>query len=97
MLSLSGVGIHHPSGDYMKISTYGNYPTESITWRNSDVGKNGATNAHWNATFDATLNGHGVPEEVLRLAFINSKGLIIGTLSGGSSSCELPEGLNLIR
>lgn len=25
----------------------------------------------------------------------NSKGLIIGTLSGGSSSCELPEGLNL--
>ena len=24
----SGVGIHHPSGDYMKISTYGNYPTE---------------------------------------------------------------------
>ena len=39
MLSLSGVGIHHPSGDYMKISTYGNYPTESITWRNSDVGE----------------------------------------------------------
>lgn len=59
MLSLSGVGIHHPSGDYMKISTYGNYPTESITWRNSDVGKTGATNAHWNATFDATPNGHG--------------------------------------
>ena len=96
MLSLSGVGIHHPSGDYMKISTYGNYPTESITWRNSDVGKTGATNAHWNATFDATLNGHGVTEGGSSGSpLFNSKGLIIGTLSGGSSSCELPEGLNL--
>ena len=69
---------------------------ESITWRNSDVGKTGATNAHWSATFDATLNGHGVTEGGSSGSpLFNSKGLIIGTLSGGSSSCELPEGLNL--
>ena len=53
-------------------------------------------NAHWNATFDATLNGHGVTEGGSSGSpLFNSKGLIIGTLSGGSSSCELPEGLNL--
>lgn len=94
--SLSGVGLHHPAGDYMKISTYGNYPTESVTWNNSDVGSTGAVNAHWNVTFDATPNGHGVTEGGSSGSpLFNSKGLIIGTLSGGNSSCDLPEGLNL--
>lgn len=94
--SLSGVGLHHPAGDYMKISTYGNYPTESVTWNNSDVGATGAVNAHWNVTFDATPNGHGVTEGGSSGSpLFNSNGLIIGTLSGGNSSCDLPEGLNL--
>lgn len=94
--SLSGVGLHHPSGDYMKISTYGNYPTESITWNNSDVDAIGAVHAHWNVTFDATPNGHGITEGGSSGSpLFNSKGLIIGTLSGGSSSCDMPEGLNL--
>lgn len=94
--SLSGVGLHHPAGDYMKISTYGNYPTESVTWNNSDVDATGAVNAHWNVTFDATSNGHGITEGGSSGSpLFNSKGLIIGTLSGGNSSCDMPEGLNL--
>lgn len=94
--SLSGVGLHHPSGDYMKISTYGNYPTESVTWNNSDVDATGAVNAHWNVTFDATTNGHGITEGGSSGSpLFNNKGLIIGTLSGGNSSCDMPEGLNL--
>lgn len=94
--SLSGVGIHHPSGDDMKISTYGNYPTESVTWRNSDNNQTGATNAHWNVTFDETPNGHGVTEGGSSGSpLFNQEGLIIGTLSGGNSTCDNPEGLNL--
>ena len=46
--SPSGVGIHHPSGDYKKISTYGKYPVESVTWSNADTKQTGARNAHWN-------------------------------------------------
>lgn len=95
-ISLSGVGIHHPSGDYMKISTYGNYPTESVTWSNSDNHQTGARNAHWNVTFDETPNGHGVTEGGSSGSpLFNREGLIIGTLSGGNSTCNMPEGLNL--
>lgn len=94
--SLSGVGIHHPAGDYMKISTYGKYPTESATWKNRDTGQTGAKNAHWNVIYDATPNGHGVTEGGSSGSpLFNSNGLIIGTLSGGNSSCEDPEGINL--
>lgn len=94
--SSAGVGIHHPSGDYMKISTYGNYPTESVTWNNTGTDQTGARNAHWNVTFDATSNGHGVTEGGSSGSpLFNRDGLIIGTLSGGNSSCNDPEGLNL--
>lgn len=95
-VSISGVGIHHPSGDYKKISTYGNYPTESVTWINSDSHQTGAKNAHWNVTFDKTINGHAVTEGGSSGSpLFNQDGLIIGTLSGGNSSCEEPEGSNL--
>jgi lysyl endopeptidase len=94
--SPSGVGIHHPSGDYMKISTYGKYMAESIRWNNSDNNQTGAHNAHWNVIFDETPNGHGVTEGGSSGSpLFNSNGLIIGTLSGGSSSCSIPDGLNL--
>ena len=80
----------------MKISTYGKYPTESATWRNRDTWQTGAKNAHWNVIYDATPNGHGVTEGGSSGSpLFNSNGLIIGTLSGGNSSCEDPEGINL--
>ena len=47
-ISLSGAGIHHPGGDYKKISTYGKILPSSITWLNSDSDDQGMTNAHWN-------------------------------------------------
>lgn len=95
-ISLSGTGIHHPSGDYKKISTYGKYPTKSVSWNNSDNHQTGAKNAHWNVTFDETPNGHGVTEGGSSGSPIfNQEGLIIGTLSGGNSTCDIPDGLNL--
>lgn len=94
--SSSGVGIHHPSGDYKKISTYGNYPAESATWNNSDNNQTGARNAHWNVIFDETPNGHAVTEGGSSGSpLFNKDGLIVGTLSGGNSTCYDPEGLNL--
>lgn len=95
-ISPSGVGIHHPSGDYKKISTYGNYPAGSITWTDADNNQTGAKNAHWNVTFDKTINGHGVTEGGSSGSpLFNQDGLIIGTLSGGNSACDYPEELNL--
>lgn len=94
--SPSGVGIHHPSGDYKKISTYGKYPAESVTWNNSESQQTGARNAHWNVIFDETPNGHAVTEGGSSGSpLFNEDGLIVGTLSGGNSTCNEPEGLNL--
>lgn len=92
----SGVGIHHPAGDYMKISTFGKYPAESASWNNSDNDQTGALSAHWNVTFDETPNGHGVTEGGSSGSpLFNQDGLIVGTLSGGNSECGIPDGLNL--
>lgn len=90
----SGAGLHHPSGDYMKISIFDQKATSS-TWYGTDK-KNGATNAHWNVLFKETPNGHGVTEGGSSGSpLFNQNKLIVGTLSGGSSSCEEPNGLNL--
>lgn len=92
----SGVGIHHPAGDYMKISTFGKYPAESASWNNSDNDQTGALSAHWNVTFDETPNGHGVTEGGSSGSpLFNQDGLIVGTLSGGNSTCNFSDGLNL--
>lgn len=92
----SGVGIHHPAGDYMKISTFGKYPAESASWNKSDNDQTGALSAHWNVTFDETPNGHGVTEGGSSGSpLFNQDGLIVGTLSGSNSECNFPDGLNL--
>ncbi|MDO4756760.1 MAG: protease, partial [Parabacteroides sp.] len=88
-----GVGIHHPSGDYMKISTFKKTAT-SHTW-SSDNNVFGAIKAHWNVTFSATANGHGVTEGGSSGSpLFNQNKLIVGTLSGGNSTCKYPEGTN---
>ncbi len=82
--SPSGVSIHHPSGDEKKISTY----TSSLT---SHTYNNGWLNAHWRVYWAATTNGHGVTEGGSSGAPIfNNAGKIIGHLSGGASSCNVP-------
>lgn len=77
-----GSGIHHPSGDIKKISTFtGN--TVSTQWGS-------ASGSHWRVTWTANANGHGVTEGGSSGSplFNNSQGYIIGTLTGGSSYCN---------
>lgn len=81
--SPSGVGVHHPSGDIKKISTYSATLT-STTW-------DGTPNSHWRVVWVATANGHGVTEGGSSGSPIfNNSGLIVGQLSGGSSFCTSP-------
>ena len=79
--SSSGVSIHHPSGDIKKISTYTN-SLVSTAWNNS------YPNTHWQVRWSQTSNGHGVTEGGSSGSPIfNSNGLIVGSLTGGSSYC----------
>lgn len=90
----SGVGIHHPGSDYKKISTYTSKP-EHATWFGDDS-STGARSAHWDVVFDATENGHGVTEGGSSGSpLFNQDHLIVGTLTGGTSSCNYPQGGNL--
>ncbi len=80
--STSGVSIHHPAGDIMKISTY----TSALT--SLSVGGSGT---HWQVYWAATTNGHGVTEGGSSGSPIfNAAGKIVGTLTGGSSYCTAP-------
>jgi hypothetical protein len=77
--SASGVSIHHPAGDIMKISTY----TSALT--SLSVGGSGT---HWQVYWAATTNGHGVTEGGSSGSPIfNASGKVVGTLTGGSSYC----------
>lgn len=89
----SGVCIHHPGADVKKISTFDS-PGEEYTW---DVGENlGIENAHWNVEFIGTPNGHSVTASGSSGSpLFNQHGLIVGTLTGGGSSCERPYGTNI--
>lgn len=90
----SGVNIHHPGGDYKKISTYTS-AIEHATWYGSNS-TTGAKDAHWDVIFSATENGHGVTEGGSSGSpLFNEDHLLIGTLSGGTSSCSEPLGSNL--
>ena len=82
--SSSGVSIHHPSGDPKKISTY----TQSL--QSSGWNSNGG-NTHWRVYWSPTANGHGVTEGGSSGSPIfTSSGLIVGQLTGGSSTCSSP-------
>jgi hypothetical protein len=90
----SGVGIHHPEGDYKKISTFTNRAT-SASWMDENDNE-GASNAHWNVIFDETANGISVTTGGSSGSpLFNQNKLIVGSLSGGSSDCDNPKGLNL--
>lgn len=84
--SSSGVSIHHPDGVIKKISTY----TSSLG-TGSFAGISPGT--HWIVSWSETPNGHGVTEGGSSGApLFNDDGLIMGTLTGGESSCENPGG-----
>jgi len=47
------------------------------------------SNSHWKVSWSATENGHGVTEGGSSgSALFNSNGLLMGTLTGGQSSCD---------
>ena len=90
----SGVSLHHPKGDRMKISTYTS-PAHTAWYHGSDNSV-GTENAHWNVIFVRTAHGHSVTEPGSSGSpLFNSNKRIVGTLSGGSSSCTKVEGSNL--
>jgi hypothetical protein len=80
----SGVSIHHPSGDIKKISTFTNPLTSD-----GGLGSGNDYTTHWKVYWDQTDNGHGVTEGGSSGSPIyNQNGLIVGDLTGGSSSCS---------
>ncbi len=87
--SSSGVSIHHPSGDVKKISTY----SSSLTSATPTLGQpphqqTGATNAYWLVPWVHTTHGTSVTEGGSSGSpLFNNSGLVIGTLTGGNSSC----------
>lgn len=79
-LSNSGVGIHHPSGDVKKISTF-TTQLETDQW-----GSNPGT--HFKVVWSATTHGHGTTEGGSSGSpLFNESGRIIGQLTGGESGC----------
>jgi hypothetical protein len=85
----SGVIIHHPNMDVKKITTYVKPVTSGTFAGANETGTNisGAKDAHWEAIYD----GRGVTEGGSSGSpLFNQKGLIVGTLTGGSSYCNSP-------
>ncbi|HOY39996.1 MAG TPA: PKD domain-containing protein, partial [Bacteroidales bacterium] len=79
--SPSGVSIHHPDGDIKKISSY-NTPCVSGTFNTCPA------NAHWKAVWYNAGTSLGVTEPGSSGSpLFNNNKLVVGTLSGGPSSC----------
>lgn len=82
--SSSGVGIHHPSGDIKKISTYSS-SLASAGWNGNGL------QSHWRVSWVSTANGHGVTEGGSSgspiFTYNGGNSRIVGTLTGGSSYC----------
>jgi hypothetical protein len=78
----NGVGIHHPSGDRKKISTFSNPLINSNVY---------ALGAHWRVTWVSTETSHGVTETGSSGSPIfDENHRILGTLTGGASFCDSP-------
>lgn len=86
--SAKGVCIHHPSGDIKKISTYTS-PLVSINYSTESVDQNGT---HWRVRWAKTITNYGITEGGSSGSpLFNNNGQIIGTLTGGYSSCDAPD------
>lgn len=84
LATTDGYGMHHPAGDIKKISTFTG-TTFNTSWNGSGL------NSHWGVVWGVTANGHGVTEGGSSGSpLFNSSGLIVGTLTGGSSYCTSP-------
>jgi hypothetical protein len=87
--SENGVGIHHPSADIKKISTYVT-PLQSVSWGGV------VPDTHWQILWAATVSGHGVTEPGSSGSPIfDFDQHIVGTLTGGGSDCTSPNNNDL--
>lgn len=82
----SGVVIHHPNGDVKKITTYSKKPTISGNIAFEDEDGSTAANSAWRVTYSSSITQGGSSGSPI----FNQKGLIVGTLSGGSTTCAKP-------
>ena len=81
-VSTSGVGIHHPSGDRKKISTFTSNVSNSSAY---------FPGAHWRVYWEETQTNHGVTEGGSSGSpLFDEDGRIVGTLTGGASFCDSP-------
>ncbi|MFN3555803.1 MAG: InlB B-repeat-containing protein [Bacteroidales bacterium] len=88
--SPNGVSIHHPAGDAKKISTYIT-SLQNSTWPGAQGAPPGLSNGAWRVRWAATQTNHSVVQGGSSGSPIfNSEGLIVGTLTGGSSNCDNP-------
>ena len=84
----SGVSIHHPSGDIKKISTFTSQLI-SIMYNSETVNNNGA---HWKVKWVRTSTNYGITEGGSSGSpLFNTDSRIVGTLTGGYSSCNTPD------
>ncbi len=90
--SQSGVSIHHPKGAVKKISTYIS-PAVSGTW--PSIGTGEGVNGYWTVEFTSTANGFSATEGGSSGSpLFNQDKLVVGSLTGGNSSCSYPSGTN---
>jgi PKD repeat protein len=86
--AVSGAGIHHPAGDVKKISTFSSQLTSSSPNIGGSVM---ATNSAWRVVWSSNVSGWGVTEGGSSGSPIfNNNGLVVGSLTGGSSTCASP-------
>lgn len=79
----SGSVIHHPQGDTKKITLY-SIPLRTASW--SAGGETSTPNAHWTITYSKGVTEGGSSGGPI----FDQNGLIVGTLTGGSSTCANP-------
>jgi hypothetical protein len=84
--SNTGVSLHHPAGDVMKISTY-----SGSLQSTGGLGGGANNNTHWRVYWSQTSTNWGVTEGGSSGSPIfDSNKLIVGDLTGGSSYCNTP-------
>ncbi|WP_165044597.1 trypsin-like peptidase domain-containing protein [Dysgonomonas sp. ZJ709] len=79
-VNLSGAVIQHPLGDVKKIALF-TTPLVTTSWAESEGSS--APNAHWLVRYSRGVTQGGSSGSPI----FNQNGLVVGTLTGGSSSC----------
>jgi hypothetical protein len=86
--AMSGSSIHHPSGDVMKISTFGSVALRADNYVFAD-GKKAPGSQHWIVNWNNGLVEDGSSGAPL----LNQSKKLVGQLSGGPSYCNAPPAL----